>query len=293
VKRFQISTPDGRVLDVATAGPENGVPLLFHHGTPGSVILFEPFVEAAVARGLRYVTYSRPGYGRSTRQSDRTVASCVTDTKQILTDLGINRFFVMGWSGGAPHALACAAFMPKRVISASTVAGIAPWGSPGLNWLDGMGKENITEFNAALAGPDQLRLFLERAGPMFANVTGDRIIAALGDLVDEVDKTALTGQLGSFLAENIREALLNGFWGWYDDDIAFTRDWGFNLTQIAVPVTVWHGAKDRMAPFAHGRWLAEHVPGAQSRLVLEHGHLSLVVGSFSTILDDMLQGGRS
>ena len=292
VRRFQISLRTGSVLDVAVTGPEDETPLVFHHGTPNSLVLFEPFIEAAVARGLRYVTYSRPAYGNSTRQLGRTIADCSTDAASILDQLGADRFYAIGWSGGGPHALACAALLPQRVIAASTVAGVAPWGSPNLDWLAGMGRENVEEFHAALTGPDELRSYLEREAPGFAQVTGDQIIATLGDLVADADKAALSGQLGAFLADNTREALRNGIWGWFDNDMAFIRDWGFDLGRIIVPVTVWQGAKDRMVPFAHARWLAEHLPGARAHLIPEHGHLSLAVGSFGRILDDLIASGK-
>ncbi len=188
--------------------------------------------------------------------------------------------------------MGCAALLPQRVIAASTIAGVAPFGPQDLDWLAGMGKENIEEFQAALAGPDELRSFLERVGPGFAQVTGGQIISAFGDLVDDVDKAVLSGQLGVFLAENGREALRNGFWGWFDDDIAFISNWGFDLGRIKVPVTLWQGAKDRMVPFAHGCWLAEHVPEVRAHLLPEHGHLSLAVGSFSRILDELIASGN-
>lgn len=291
-QRSRISLRDGRVLDIAVAGPEHATPLLFHHGTPGSLILFQPFIEAAEARGLRYLSYSRPGYGDSTRQPGRTIAHCALDTAQVIDHIGVDRFFTIGWSGGGPHALACSALIPQRVIAASTIAGVAPWGSQDLDWLAGMSKENIEEFGAVLAGSDELQSFLERVGPKFAQVTGDQVIAALGELVGDEDKAALTGELGAFIAANFREALRNGHWGWFDDDVAFVRDWGFDLARIDVPVTVWQGAKDRMVPSAHGRWLAQHVPEARPRLLPEHGHLSLAVDSFNRILDDMLQSAK-
>jgi len=188
--------------------------------------------------------------------------------------------------------LACAALLPSRVIATSTIAGIAPYGSPGLEWLAGMGIENIEELTAALAGPDKLRRFLELTASGFAEVTGDQIISAFGDLVGDVGKAALTGEFGAFLAGNFREGLRNGFWGWFDDDIAFTRDWRFDPSQINVPVNVWQGAQDRMVPFAHGRWLAEHISGARAHLLPEHGHLSLAIGSFAKILDDLIESGK-
>jgi len=282
----------GEVLDICVAGPKGGVPLVFHHGTPGSRLLFQPFIEAVVTRGLRYVSYSRPGYGDSTRRPGRTVAECSKSVGIIMDELGADRFYAIGWSGGGPHALACAALLPKRVIAASTIAGVAPFEAQGLDFLAGMGKENIEEFHAALAGPDELRLFLESAAPAFAHVTGDQITASFGDLIDDVDRAALTGGFSNFLAENMRQALRSGFWGWFDDDVEFTSNWSFDLSRIVVPVSVWQGAKDRMVPFAHGHWLSERIPGAQAHLLPDQGHLSLAVGHFNQILDDMIEIGK-
>jgi pimeloyl-ACP methyl ester carboxylesterase len=292
VERLRVSLDDGRNLDVAVAGAAGDTPFVFHHGTPGSAIVFELFLQEVLARGLRYVASSRPGFGDSTRRAGRTVADCVADTVAVVEQLGHDRFYTAGWSGGAPHAIACAALMPDRVLAAASIAGPAPNGAEGLDWLGGMGEENVEEFGAAIAGPDELRSFLEKVGPEFGSVTGDEIVAALGDLVGEVDRTALTGELGAFLAGNIREGLRNGIWGWFDDDLAFVREWGFDLSALAVPVTVWQGAQDRMVPFSHGEWLAGHAP-VRARLLPEHGHLSLAVASFPTILDDLLTSAQA
>lgn len=129
---------------------------------------------------------------------------------------------------------------------------------------------------------------MEGVAPSLAQVTGDQIIAALDGLVGNVDKRALTGEFGTFLSDNFRAALKNGFWGWFDDDLAFVRNWGFDLAQIAVPVSIWQGAQDRMVPFSHGQWLAAHIPGVRAFLLPEHGHLSLAVDSFGRILDDLI-----
>ena len=292
VRSFQVSLGDGRVLDVLVAGPENGTPFVFHHGTPASRIDFKPFIEAAVGRGLRYVSYSRPGYRDSTRQQGRTVADCSIDTANLLDRLGADRFYTVGWSGGGPHALACTALLPKRVIGAATIAGIAPWGAAGLDWFAGMGKENIEEFHAALAGPEELQGFLRLAASIFANVTVDQIVSAFGDLVDDVDRGALTGEFAEFMADSSHEGLRNGFWGWHDDDIAFARPWGFDLARVDVPVTVWQGGKDRMVPFTHGRWLADHISGARPQLLPEEGHLSLAVEAFGKIVDELMSNGK-
>jgi pimeloyl-ACP methyl ester carboxylesterase len=123
---------------------------------------------------------------------------------------------------------------------------------------------------------------------VLAGVTGEQVAAALGDLVSPVDVGALTGDFAAYLATTFRQAVSSGIWGWFDDDLAFTQPWGFDLDDIGVPVVVWQGGQDRMVPFAHGQWLATQVPGARPRLLPEEGHLSIAVASFGRILDDLL-----
>lgn len=291
VNRTTISLADGRELD-AWIDDVAGTPLVFHFGTPGSGLPKAEHMAAARERGLRWVSWSRPGYGSSSRHEGRSVASVVDDTHEVLDQLGAERAYVMGWSGGGPHAFACAALMPERVIGASTIASVAPWGAPGLDWLAGMGAENVEEFGAALTGPDALRPWMEANWPIFRAVTGAQVGEAMGDLVDHVDRAALTGDFADAVAANFQEGLREGFWGWHDDDLAFTRPWGFGLGAIPVPVHIWQGAHDRMVPFAHGQWLGANCPGACVHLVPEEGHISLAVNGFGAILDEMLDGAR-
>jgi pimeloyl-ACP methyl ester carboxylesterase len=107
-----------------------------------------------------------------------------------------------------------------------------------------------------------------------------------------VDKAVLSGPLGDFLADNIREAFRNGIWGIFDENIALSHDWGFDFSRINVPVAVWQGAKDKMVPFAHGQWLANNVPNAQAHLLPDQGHLSLVFGYFDKVLDNLIASGK-
>jgi pimeloyl-ACP methyl ester carboxylesterase len=267
------------------------IPLITHHGTPGAGVPYQPFVEAAAARGLEYVVYSRPGYGGGgARQEGRSVASCAADVAAILDDLGAERCYTLGWSGGGPHALACAALLGDRVIKAAVIAGIAPRDAEGLDWQAGMGEENVAEFAAAEAGPAELRAFLEQARAALTGITGEQVAASLGDLIGDADRRALTGAFADFLAKSFRMGLADGVEGWFDDDRAFFEDWGFDLGSIGVPVTIWQGDDDRMVPFAHGQWLAAHVRGARAELRHGEGHLSITVGAYGEILDDLLAG---
>jgi pimeloyl-ACP methyl ester carboxylesterase len=287
-ERHQVNAADGRTLEVQTAGPDEGVVLLFHHGTPGSGLPSPGLVAAATERGLRYVSVARPGYAGSTRRPDRSVADVAEDAAAVLDDLGVDRCYTLGWSGGGPHAMACAALLSDRVIAAATIGSVAPYGVAGLDFLAGMGRENIEEFGAALAGSAALIPMLEGWASAVRGVTGSEVADSLGDLIPPVDRAALTGEFADSVAADIRHSLEPGIWGWHDDDLAFARPWGFELDSIRVPLTLWQGGQDRMVPFAHGAWLSEQVPGVRAHLLAEHGHLSLAVSSIDSILDELV-----
>ena len=282
-----LTTPDGRRLDVYVAGPPDGDVLLFHTGTPTAPIPFAPAVRTMAERGLRYVAFSRPGYGSSTRLPGRSVADVVADARTVLDHVGASSAVTIGWSGGGPHALACAALLSDRIRAAALIAGVAPYPADGLDYLAGMGAENVEEFTAALEGHDALVAFKERNWPIFRSVSGPEVAEALGDLIDEVDRGALTGAFAEWTAATFREALRESYWGWFDDDMAFVKPWGFSLESIEMPVHVWQGRHDRMVPYGHGEWLAAHVPTAVPHLLEEHGHLSLAVDSLGLIIDEL------
>ena len=282
-----VATRDARSLAVRAAGPGSSEALLLLTGTPSGGLLHEPVVEAAAARGLRFVTYQRPGYGDSTRRPGRSVADCAEDVAAVAAVLGVERAYVAGWSGGGPHALACAALLPGLVAAVATLAGVAPHDAAGLDWTAGMGPENVEEFARARAGEDALRPYVEAQAGRLARVTGEEVAEALGGLITDVDRAALTDELADYLAAEFREAVRTGIDGWIDDDLAFTRDWGFRLDALPVPVTVWQGDEDLMVPYAHGAWLAANVGGARARLLPGVGHLSLVE-RIGEIVDDLL-----
>lgn len=279
--------PDGRTLDLTCTGPSDGVPLVFHHGSPGSVVQLRAYQRAAYARGLRLVTWSRPGYGGSSRWPGRRVADVVPDTSAVLDELGAARCLVAGWSGGGPHALACGALLPDRVTGVLSIASVAPYAAEGLDWSAGMGEENLEEFGAAAKGEPALRALLDAARPELVHVTGEDISRSMTSLLPPVDTAALTGEFADDLAANFREAVAPGIDGWLDDDLAFLQPWGFGLADVTVPTLLWQGSDDLMVPFAHGQWLAAHLPNLTAHLEPGEGHLSMV-GSLDRMLDELV-----
>ena len=286
-RRFLVEVADGRSVEVLTAGPEDGLPLVFHTGTPGGLVSYAPLIEAASARGLRTVCYARPGYGISGPRPGRRIADAASDVARVLDRLGATTFVTAGWSGGGPHALATAALLADRCLAAATIAGVAPYTGP--DWLTGMAAENVAEFGAAIEGEQSLTAFLEADAAELAGITAAQLEQALGGLASAADRAVLTGEFAEYLAESNRAALSGGIAGWRDDDLAFVRDWGFSLGQVRVALSIWHGDQDAMVPFGHGEWLASQLPHARAHLLPGEGHLTLVQARIGDILGDLVQ----
>jgi pimeloyl-ACP methyl ester carboxylesterase len=289
ITRQTITVPDGREIEFVTAGPAGGMPLVLHEGTPFGLVLSPPVVEAAAQRGLRCVFAARPGYEGSTARPGRRVADVAADTAAVLDALGLGEFVTMGCSGGGPHALACAGLLPGRCRATASVAGPAPCGAPGLDWLAGMGPENAEGFTVARAGDPQLTELLTAEAGSLRAVTGEQLAAAFGGVVDEADKAVLAGEFADVTAARLRAAVRNGIAGWHGDAVAAVNEWGFALDDPAMsPVAIWQGDQDRMVPYAHGEWLARNVAGARAHLMPGEGHFSPVATAIGDILDDLI-----
>jgi pimeloyl-ACP methyl ester carboxylesterase len=277
VTEHQIATPDRRTLTVREAGDPSGPPVFIHHGTPMSGLIFMDWIRDAEQRGLRLLSHDRPGYGGSDRQPGRTVASAVADVTVIADHLGLERFATWGISGGGPHALACAALLPDRVTAAASLAGVAPLEAEGLDFLAGMGEDNITEFTLAMEDHDALRTLIEKWRVEMLEAQPEQVFESMKSLLSDVDQAVLTGAVAQYMHDCDQVALANGVDGWFDDDLAFTEPWGFDLEDIEVPILLWQGRKDLMVPFSHGEWLAKQIPNADARLEAGEGHLTLMV----------------
>jgi pimeloyl-ACP methyl ester carboxylesterase len=275
-RQLDVITPDGRNLHAYEAGDPAGELVIVHHGTPGCGLLAGPWAESASRLGLRLVGFDRAGYGGSQRRAGRSVADAAADTAALADALGVERFRSWGVSGGGPHVLACAALLPERVVAAACLAGVAPYDAAELEWSAGMGQDNLDEFGAAVEGEPALRDYLAAQREGLLESTPDTVQVTMQSLLPPADLAVFTGERAQFLHAWMTSGLLGSYDGWLDDDLAFSRPWGFDLAGISVPVLVVQGEQDLMVPYAHGRWLAEHVPGAVARLSPDDGHLSLL-----------------
>ena len=189
--------PRGRTLEAVEEGDDGGTLLIFHHGSPGAAVPFEPFDRAAAERGIRLVTLSRAGFGGSSRFPGRSVADAAADAAALADHLGAERFVTIGWSGGGPHALACAALLPQRVAAAATLAGVAPYDAPGLEWTAGMGESNRIEYPLAARDPGELLRWMRPQVEALAVVEPDHIVSELRSLISTSTRRRSTARSAS------------------------------------------------------------------------------------------------
>jgi len=273
-----LGTPDGRTLAFAVWGDPEGFPILALHGTPGCRLGRWPREELYVELDVCFVTHDRAGYGRSDRHHGRRVVDEVADVSSVADELGFDRFGVIGGSGGGPHALACAALLPGRVVRAICDVGVAPLGTPGLEkdaWLAGMDPENVKEFGWAVAGEDVLTRELQALQVQLEERARVDPSTVLQDFdMSESDRAEMSRpEMMQIIGESTFEWAVNGVGGWVDDGLAFMQPWEFDPADISVPVLIRYGMTDVFVPPAHGEWLAENVPGCIVKINDVAGHM--------------------
>jgi len=263
VTEGQVTTPDGRVLHTYDTGAgDERLVVVWHHGTPNIGAPPAPLFAASERLGIRWVGYDRPGYGGSTPRPGRDVASAAGDVAAVTGALGVERFAVMGHSGGGPHALACAALLPERVTAVAVAGSPAPYGAAELDWFAGMGESSTASLRAAVAGraaKERYEASATDADPSFV----------------PADWAALEAEWGWF-GSVVAPAVAAGPAALIDDDLAYVAPWGFDPARVAAPALLAHGTEDRMIPSSHGEWLARRIPGAELRLAPGEGHISVL-----------------
>jgi pimeloyl-ACP methyl ester carboxylesterase len=259
VREIDVPLPDGRTLHAYdSGGPADALAVCWHHGTPNIGSPPVPLLDA----GVRWFSSDRPGYGGSSPLLGRTVGSAAADTEAVADALGIERFALMGHSGGGPHALACAALLADRVSATVAISGPAPYDAEGLDWFAGMAPAGVAEHRAAELGRAALEELQESGEELDIGFT-------------PADEEALGGRWSWFL-DVVRPAIAAGPAGAIEDDLGSVAPWDFDPADIPGPVMILHGDADRLVPVTHARWLAERIPGAELRIGAGDGHITVM-----------------
>ncbi|NPV07643.1 MAG: alpha/beta hydrolase [Anaerolineae bacterium] len=265
----RIRLPDGRSLACAQYGELEGPPVIYFHGTPGSRLEHPPAIGTGTAGRVRLIVPDRPGYGLSDFHPGRRLLDWPLDVARLADALGLERFAVVGVSGGGPHAAACAYALSDRLTGAALISSLAPVDRPG--GLEHLSPWVRAAFRLGRWAPWSLRPLIW----LMSNPRRDpeRFFLANTERLCPSDRRLLTRpEVRRMLAEDFREAGRQGVRAYAQDVTLFSRPWGFALQAITMPVSVWHGECDTILPPRMGRYLAETIPRARVRFVPDGGH---------------------
>lgn len=286
-KDTYIQLPDGRRLAYAEYGEKQGMPLFLLHGLPGSRLSWGLLPGNPFPDGLRIIAPDRPGYGQSDPKPGRTLLDWSNDIEVLADTLDIQKFAVVGVSGGGPGALACAWKMQDRILATSIVCAPAPTNAPGI--FEGMSKTNHFFMKLAWYVPWLSDLNIRLLG-MAIRKNPVRYIQSMQFKVHKVDQILLKqAEITEMLVKDFAEALENGSQGMVDDMSAnHGHPWGFPLDQINTKVHLWYGELDGSASPAMGKYISSTVPNSQLTILPGVGHLWVLV-HLNEVLKDIKQ----
>jgi pimeloyl-ACP methyl ester carboxylesterase len=266
----RIRLRDGRWLGFAEYGDPQGIPLFAFHGTPGSRLMVQAADEPARARGVRVIAPDRPGFGLSGRSEGRQIGDWPQDVAELADALEIARFGVVGVSGGGPYALACAWRMPERLSVVASISGVAPM--TGAGGIPGLQRQDHAALELLRYAP-WLRRPLMALGGFAWRRFPERMYERLKALCPPADRLVLARpEVAKALITGVQEAFRKDSRGAADELRLFIRPWGFPLDEIAVPVHLWHGARDTLVPCVAAQRLARSIPDCRVEMIPDGGH---------------------
>lgn len=274
-----ISLPDGRRLAFAEYGDPQGQPVFFFHGFPGSRYDGAYTGQAAAGMGIRLIAPDRPGMGYSDFKPERKLLDWPDDVCYLADSLHLETFGVLGYSGGGPHALACAYRIPERLSVIGVIAGVGPVTEPGA--LEGMAKNNVQIFSLARKAPWLLNILYRIQIP----IDDKKLTKAAAAQMSRPDLVAMQEPMVlQDMVKDFNEAFRQNTKGVVQEGALLGSDWGFQLADIQATIHLWQGEEDTNVPAATGRYQAGRIPDCITKFYRGEGHISLVTNHIREIL---------
>ncbi len=283
-----ITLPDGRLLGYGLYGNPLGIPIIDFHGIPGSRREAELIASFIKRDDLCFIGFDRPGFGRSSPKRNYKIIDIPADVAILADHLNLNQFIALGYSGGGPFALACAAQMPERLAAIGIVSGVGPSeiGS------EGMHESNKKKFNLAQRMPLVSRFLLSavfskmRRHPENFSSDLEKVWLQMPDVDQKVIKDRF---FANSITEISKDAIKETVIGWVDEEILMTRPWQFNLADIhSKNVFLWHGELDRNVPVSMAKAVAERIPACKAKFFPTEGHLSVIYNHGAEIISELV-----
>lgn len=277
---LSLELKDGRQLGFAEYGDPDGQPIFYFHGLPGSRLEAGHLHEVAAANNIRLIGLDRPGMGLSSMEPKRSILSWADDVEAFADSMGINKFSIIGHSGGAPFVAACAYIMPHRLNGAAIVSGMAPFENPEATASLARGQRIVNSIIKTMPWVAAVMMKLS-----FIMLNKPNMLKKMTQQMPEVDQLFFSNpESGKAIINATKEAFRNGVGGVSQEIILTLKPWGFNLDNINVPVTIFQGGQDKQAPEMHAKIYAKLIPNANSVFFKDEGHISILQNHGGEIL---------
>lgn len=278
-KTKTVAVANGRSLAYLDLGDKNGRPVFFFHGLPGSRVEAIPLHDSAKQHSFRLIAPDRPGMGRSDPQLERSLLDWPRDVTALADKLGLDRFGVIGISGGGPFALACAYAIPERLEFVVDVAGSAPV------WTDPAYRSQLSSVDRLFSTLGSylptafMRLPFAYLAFRIRRMTDDsEMLQLFGDAYSEPDRQMILNRKnGRLFIRDVQESFHQGIQAIAEETMLNYKPWGFALNQIKMPVHLFHGTEDNLVPFSFAEYKANQLPKAIFNPLPGQGHLSLLL----------------
>jgi pimeloyl-ACP methyl ester carboxylesterase len=285
----RLTLADGRTLACLELGEPTGTPVIYFHGCPGSRLEARLTARAIGQMHVRLLAPDRPGFGDSTFQHGRTIGAGGDDIRQLADRFALERFAVIGVSGGGPHTLACAARLPKRVSRVALVGALAP--IAGQDFLADMIPLHRLALAAGLRTPRLARIavnLLARVIRRYPRSFSAHMLAQTSPADRDVLADAWYRTL---MLDSTVEALRQGGRGVACELTLLAQPWDIRLAHIGTPTAIWQGMADNIVPASMARYLAGALAHSELHCLPEEGHLSLIVRHAEQVFSDLTPGG--
>ncbi len=283
-----ITLTDGRMLSYCDNGVVGTSSLLFHHGTPGNAQIWETFLEAAAAKGIRAISYTKAGYPGSDPASHGRISDTGEDYLELLKQLGVSEFVSIGWSGGGPYALHST--FEDSCKGAVLIAAVAPYFEMGEQFLvETDGSETIEILEKKTASKEACLEVTLKDIPDLENLwTVENWENQVKDRENYQEFADLYSKFNGLVVPTLLNAIFPDASGYATDDFLILSDWGFKVSDVDKPVSIWNGDQDLGVPTTHAIWQHERIKGSTLHILEGQKHVTIMVEAMEPILDSAI-----